>query len=153
MSQPAGARGGWVRVRLRAVEARQLPFTGGECASFLRGVDERIVCRHGRLRASLMHMRAANNRRARCSCIPANFPTRLATRELTAPEKRNSVEKRKRASAYEMRTTPVCEPASPTALVDPTSDTSSDDGDAATLGPQALTEDVAMDAGKAEGGL
>lgn len=143
---------GTPRIVVEGREARQLPFTSGECASFLRGVDGRIVCRHGRLRASLMHMRAAGNR-ARCSCMPSNFPTRLATRELTAPEKRNSAEKRKRASAYEMRTTPVCEPASPTALVEPMTDTSSDDGDAATLGPQVLTEDVAMDAGKTEGGL
>jgi hypothetical protein len=130
---------------------KHLPFTSGESASFLRGKDGRIVCRHGRLRASVVHMRAVRSRRARCSCMAASFPTRLATRAFTSPEKRNSAAKRKRASAGEMRTTPVCEHASTTALAELPTDTSSDDGDAAMLGPQVLTEDVAMDVGKAEG--
>ena len=120
---------------------KHLPFTSGESASFLRGKDGRIVCRHGRLRASVVHMRAVRSRRARCSCMAASFPTRLATRAFTSPEKRNSAAKRKRASEH----------ASTTALAELPTDTSSDDGDAAMLGPQVLTEDVAMDAGKAEG--
>ena len=105
---------GTPRIVVEGREARQLPFTSGECASFLRGVDGRIVCRHGRLRASLMHMRAAGNR-ARCSCMPSNFPTRLATRELTAPEKRNSAEKRKRIGGGRVRTSKLCEAERPTA--------------------------------------
>ena len=105
---------GTPRIVVEGREARQLPFTSGECASFLRGVDGRIVCRHGRLRASLMHMRAAGNR-ARCSCMPSNFPTRLATRELTAPEKRNSAEKRKRIGGGGVRASKLCEAERPTA--------------------------------------
>lgn len=77
-------------------EARQLPFSSGDAAAFLRSDDGRIVCRHGRLRASLLHMKTAGHH-ARCSCMPMGFPMRKATRALSAPEKRKSAAKRKRA--------------------------------------------------------
>jgi hypothetical protein len=83
-------------------EARQLPFSSGEAAAFLRSEDGRIVCRHGRLRASLLHMKTAGHH-ARCSCMPMGFPMRGATRALSAPEKRNSAAKRKRADETAMR--------------------------------------------------
>ena len=55
-------------------------------------------------------MKAAGNH-ARCSCMPATFPQRFATRALTAPEKRNSAAKRKRKPANGQMGEPACPPA------------------------------------------
>jgi hypothetical protein len=90
------------KIIVEGCEARQLPFSSGEAAAFLRSEDGRIVCRHGRLRASLLHMKTAGHH-ARCSCMPMGFPMRGATRALSAPEKRNSAAKRKRADETAMR--------------------------------------------------
>ena len=90
------------RIIVEGREARQLPFSSGDAAAFLRSEDGRIVCRHVRLRASLLHMKAAGHH-ARCSCMPMGFPMRGATRALSAPEKRNSAAKRKRADETAMR--------------------------------------------------
>ena len=99
-------------------EARQLPFSSGDAAAFLRSDDGRLVCRHGRLRASLLHMKTAGHH-ARCSCMPMGFPMRGATRALNAPEKRHSAAKRKRADeAAERKSQQPCQAAEPVPLVE-----------------------------------
>ena len=55
-------------------EARQLPFTSGDQASFLTP-DGRIICRHGRLRSSLLRMKQRGSQ-ARCQCMPRGIPQR-----------------------------------------------------------------------------
>ena len=56
-------------------EARLLPFTSGEQAAFLTS-DGRIICRHGRLRSSLVRRRQRGS--ARCTCMPTGMPSRSA---------------------------------------------------------------------------
>ena len=55
-------------------EARQLPFTSGDQASFLTP-DGRIICRHGRLRSSLLRMKQRGSP-ARCQCMPRGITHR-----------------------------------------------------------------------------
>lgn len=54
-------------------EARQLPSTTGDRATFLTS-DGRTICRHGRLRKSLMRMRQRG--KTGCACEPAGLPRR-----------------------------------------------------------------------------
>jgi hypothetical protein len=56
-------------------QAQQMPFTSGEQAAFLRQ-DGRVICKHGRLRSSLLRMKQAG-RHARCECMPKSFPHRV----------------------------------------------------------------------------
>ena len=67
---------GTARILIAGREARQLPFTSGEQAAFLTS-EGRIICRHGRLRSSLVRMRQRG--RTRCTCAPKGFPKRRST--------------------------------------------------------------------------
>ena len=61
-------------ILVRGLKARQLPFTSGEEATFLTP-DGRIICRHGRLRSSLISYRQ-HGKQALCGCMPRGFPQR-----------------------------------------------------------------------------
>ena len=61
-------------------KACQLPLTSGNQAAFLTAKG-RIICRHGRLRSSLLHMRR-HGRRTRCDCTPQGFPHRSSLANL-----------------------------------------------------------------------
>lgn len=61
-------------ILVNGIRAPQLPFTSGEQAAFLTP-DGRIICRHGRLRTSLIHMKR-HGRHARCDCMPRGLPHR-----------------------------------------------------------------------------
>ena len=65
------------RILVAGVEARQLPFATGDRATFLTS-DGRTICRHGRLRASLIRMRAVEGKVQKCACTPTGLPRRSA---------------------------------------------------------------------------
>lgn len=62
-------------VLVGGLHARQLPFTSGDQAAFLRR-DGRIICRHGRFRSSLLRMKQAG-KPSRCGCMPKAIPHRV----------------------------------------------------------------------------
>jgi len=62
-----------VHILVAGAEARQLPFTSGDQATFLTS-DGRTICRHGRLRASLIRMRAIEGKVTMCACAPKGLP-------------------------------------------------------------------------------
>ena len=56
-------------------EARQLPYTSGDQATFLTSFGA-LVCRHGKRRNTLMDARRGKSSPPKCSCTPVAFPTR-----------------------------------------------------------------------------
>ena len=63
-------------ILVRGQKAHQLPFTSSEHSTFLRS-DGRTMCRHGRLRTSLLRMKQ-RGRPAHCGCQPKGLPYRTS---------------------------------------------------------------------------
>ena len=60
-------------ILIKGREARQLPYTSGDRATFLTSHGE-LRCRHGRTRAAVLDKRNANA----CTCRPVAFPHRTS---------------------------------------------------------------------------